>query len=267
MTATATKERPILFSGPMVRALLKGCKTQTRREVKFNHKPWIEPLPHVEYARDGMPIWWDSPPCDQIRQSDYYDNGKPCPYGKPGDRLWVREIHTIVADLNASHQDSTWPAVLTYKADGVKVEVQAMNEDWRESYAPPGSGYRSPIHMPRWASRIELEVTGVRVHRLQDISAKDIASEGVIERFHVDKFGTHAISVFDGCAYMDLLHLWSAGWDKINGKGSFESNPWVWAITFKVCSPHPAPSGERATSTSELPSTMGSDLEHGHNEP
>lgn len=81
------KERPILFSAEMVRAILDGRKTQTRREVKFKG-PWLDPLPHVEYARDGMPIWFSSPPTDEIRQSDYFDNGYPCPYGKPGDRLY-----------------------------------------------------------------------------------------------------------------------------------------------------------------------------------
>lgn len=226
MTATAIKERPILFSGPMVQAILAGRKTQTRRIVKFNHKPWIEPLPHVEYARDGMPIWWDSPPWDQVRQSDYYDHGMPCPYGFPGDRLWVRE---------------TWRPILT--------GIHAGGFDYRAD-DPSASGvgfmpWRPSIFMPREASRISLEIAAVHVERLQEISASDVEAEG---------FPTHVAELTFRKCFRDKAErdqrrreCLRDSWDKINGVGSWDSNPWVWCITFMVHvrNPHPAPSGEQ----------------------
>jgi hypothetical protein len=90
--------------------------------------------------------------------------------------------------------------------------------------------------MPRWASRITLEVTGVRVQRVQEISAKDIIAEGAVERSHeVEFLGKCPVSTFDGCCYSDLKSLWAAGWDSINAKRSFgwEVNPWVWVYEFK----------------------------------
>lgn len=94
--------------------------------------------------------------------------------------------------------------------------------------------WRPSIYMPRWASRITLEVTGVRVERLQDISPKDILAEGVVERSHQDPLlGKCPISAFDGKLYPDLRSLWAAGWDAINGKRApWLSNPWVWVVSF-----------------------------------
>ncbi len=139
-------ERPILFSGPMVSALLAGTKTQTRRAVKL--KAW-----HTVEERDNGQHWpWMY---DGERNADYW---LPCPYGQTGDRLWVRETHM---DLGAC---------FLYRADAAAETERTL--------VAPGQPWRPAIHMPRAASRITLEVTGVRVERLQDISEADAEAEG-----------------------------------------------------------------------------------------
>ncbi len=209
-TATATREKPILFSMPMVQALLDGRKTMTRRIVKFDHKPWLNPLPVVEYARDGMPIWFSSPPTDQIRQSDYFDEGYPCQYGRPGDRLWVRETWNQVHCVG----NGAWIPVA---APRQKSKARLVYGSGAKGQIAHGGPWRSPIHMPRWASRITLELTGVRVERLHDITEDDAIAEGV-PGSHVDGWRRDEFRVL---------------WDSINGKGSWKSNPWVWAIEFR----------------------------------
>ena len=153
-----TKERPILFSGEMVRAILEGRKTQTRRAVKDQSI--------IEFNEDGF-IWAHNPkhghPCD------YGCSSSPvsvCPYGQPGDRLWVRETHAIVP-RTAYRQSVGVEQIL--KPD-CNHDAAIFKASWDRS--PPGR-WRPSIHMPRWASRITLEITGVRVDRLCDISNDD----------------------------------------------------------------------------------------------
>ena len=179
-------ERPILFSGPMVRALLTGTKTQTRRVAK-------------EFAgRDDL---------DAILRRFPEQSG--CPYGQPGDRLWVREAHWWFKD---EHDPVTgyFPPKLTIE----DVEYRADGDDGRKVWRPS-------IHMPRWASRITLEITGVRVERLQDISEADAVAEGV--------YTDPACPAYDG--YRTL-------WDQINGSGSWDLNPWVWVVEFRQVKEH-----------------------------
>lgn len=206
------KERPILFSGPMVRAILEGRKTQTRREVKFNHKPWLEPLPHIEYARDGNPIWLSAEPSKEIRDSDYFDKGYPCPYGKPGDRLWVRETWG---------ESSLGKAI--YRASTEEVERIAAEERWVSS-----PRWRPSIHMPRWASRITLELTDVRVERLQEISDRDAEAEGVGGMRDM-RFAAALGNITSPAYRLNFIDLW----ESINGKGSWNLNPWVWVLEFR----------------------------------
>jgi len=208
------KERPILFSAPMVRALLAGTKTQTRRVVK------MKPHHQIEERDDGTPWPWMH---DGERNADSW---LACPYGQPGDRLWVRETwqgpllqeFEIDADPDwhyASHLHQYQnPEHCEYAADGgPKPEYTDADDVMRQ-------GWRPSIHMPRWASRITLEVTGVRVERLQGISEADAIAEGVRNSLHLPG-GRFARENFE--------HLW---WT-INGDGSWESNPWVWVIEFK----------------------------------
>ena len=159
-----TREKPILFSAPMVRAILDGSKSQTRRVVKLKSHHTIEE------RDDGKPWPWMY---DSARDADYW---LPCPYGQPFDRLWVREEHAFsVVDPEGYdwHDDpENWDVI--YRAD----ESQPAG-GWRDSDGNVISApWRPSIHMPRWASRITLEVTAIRVERLQDISDEDAQAEG-----------------------------------------------------------------------------------------
>lgn len=178
------KERPILFSAPMVRALLDGTKTQTRRAVKARKDPdYGCQMTPGEIAGDENPT-------------------RLCPYGQPGDRLWVREAWSSHACFDhLAPRDC--PKSIHYTADG-KIQT--------------GKG-RPSIHMPRWASRITLDVVSVRVERLQDISRGDAMAEGC---------------PFPNMAAGDDPRKWFADlWQQINGADSWAINPWVWVVEFK----------------------------------
>lgn len=198
-------ERPILFSAPMVRAILSGSKTQTRRIVKSQFAQDAVPAEMCAETAEGWQtighsgLWW----CDAAGAAE---DAIRCPYGIPGDRLWVRETHAPQADCwGAWHNwmglSRTGPKpIIHYAADGGDPFI----ERWRPS-----------IHMPRWASRITLEVTSVRVERLQNISAADAIAEGP---------EPHPAGPV--CAFSSL-------WRSINGVESWVQNPWVWVIEFK----------------------------------
>lgn len=206
-------ERPILFSAPMVRALLAGTKTQTRRVVK---------PPEGYVGPDAMRSWgcnWDTQQeCPVWMVHLRADIAAPkhrwirCPYGKPSDRLWVREAWRTVVEADKTPPRDMDPA---YRL-------------WFEADAPHQEGfgkYRPPMFMPRWASRITLEVTGVRVERLQDISKADALAEGA--NVHPDHHNKPRSSIYSPVqAYRDL-------WESINGPGSWDANPWVWVVEFR----------------------------------
>jgi hypothetical protein len=204
-------DRPILFSAPMVRALLAGTKTQTRRIVK--------PQPSLSSTEaflglDG--IWRFSHPTARGPVSHEADDVR-CPYGQPGDRLWVRETHYIIGEVG-------------------EVFYRATNDS---SLSPPlqwHGRWKPSIHMPRAASRITLEVTGVRVERLQDISEEDAQAEGLIPLSD----GSDRTWTVDGTArseYETAREAYRHLWEDINGFGSWDSNPWVWAVEFKRLQP------------------------------
>lgn len=187
------RERPILFSGPMVRAILAGNKTQTRRVAK-------------EFAgRDDL---------DSILARFPNQNG--CPYGQPGDRLWVREKWS--SDF-AHHYpyDRVW-----YAADDDRRHDIEVRNGVRGIYSPESQEFvpfrwRPSIHMPRSACRLVLEVTGVRVERLNNISQEDAELEGVECNMSPLSFREH---------FQRL-------WEHINGAGSWDANPWVWVVEFR----------------------------------
>ena len=219
------KERPILFSGAMVRSLLAGTKTQTRRVMKPQPQPngmWVKSLNNFTCLIDEYPpdatIWRGGILGGDIHAEDY------CPYGVVGDRLWVRESFMLVGGGD--------PGIPLYRAN------------WREDARARGleniptdepKGCTPSIHMPRWAARIILEVTDVRVERLNDISEEDAMAEGIEWNPNLDPCGPckwrHYMKpntgVFPAPASFESL------WDSINGKGSWDANPWVWAVTFK----------------------------------
>lgn len=212
------KERPILFSGPMVLALLLGGKTQTRRVVKPMPK-WADrfPICKPDGMAAGHEIWWWDGEFDRVGVS------QDCPYGKPGDRLWVKETWRPTASLQA------WDMDVTYRADGERRTVkdgEFGDRDWNMPKAA-ATGNVSPLFMPRWASRLTLEITDVRCERLNDCSEADAEAEGTKEPSLVPIIGA-CWSERD--AYAKL-------WEAINGPGSWAVNPWVWAVSFNVIEP------------------------------
>lgn len=194
------KELPILFSGPMVRALLEGRKTQTRRVLR--------PQPHEDLANT---VHYDRATGGAMWSSIRGDHGVACPYGKPGDRLWVRE---------------TWMFSPVGKFALVDMPIpKSLPENWTVLYQSTGDNVIKPlkwkpgIHMPRWASRITLEVVSVRVEQLQDISEEDAIAEGV------------AMPI-GHCCY-SARESYHTLWESINGPGSWEANPWLWCVEFR----------------------------------
>ncbi|PSJ16288.1 hypothetical protein C7H79_14255 [Nitrosomonas supralitoralis] len=211
------KERPILFSAHMVRAILDDKKTQTRRAIKLPKERGVwEPSifgGHGATYSDGtrceeMPCIWNT------------TTGKTfvCPYGKIGDRLWVRETwqHENYP-LGPYESDCQVFYRADYMDDPLGVDLENSTDKLRRKWNPS-------IHMPREASRILLEITNVRIERLRDISEEDAIAEGVS---NADSF--NGIGVDDGMAnryaYREL-------WQSINGQGSWDLNPWVWVIEF-----------------------------------
>lgn len=232
MQATEIKSRPILFSGEMVRAILDGRKTQTRRIVK----PQPNAGPKGELVNLGGRDW------------GLLDNDLsglwPCPYGATGSHLWVKEAHRF-----GMHAD-LWDAV-EYKADGAWMKPRWLDEatGWKfgEACGENSGLWRSPIFMPRWASRILLEVTDVRVERVQDISAADVAAEGtpgmVCGRYQCWRCNGQGrnVSTPTGCPHCGGSgndHAWHFQklWDSINAKRGYgwTANPWTWVVSFKV---------------------------------
>lgn len=196
-----TRERPILFSAPMVRAILAGTKTQTRRSVK----------PPRGYR------WLDLAVGTMVNDGGHkkHISDLRSPYGEPGDRLWVRETWAYGTHAMNAKRDEDGPFV--YAADNYGTQGRLCDR-WRPS-----------IHMPRAASRITLEITGVRVERLQDISEADARAEG-IGRYDNGTFGLDDPAACMGpsaaVAYMRL-------WNHINGPDSWGANPWVWCLEFR----------------------------------
>lgn len=231
-------EHPIIFSTDMVKAILEGRKTQTRRVVKMQGS--------------GVEDWYHRP--DGLWQALHLPKGVgvgignplKCPYGKIKDRLWVRENWRIESFMDGE------PLQFGYKAGGVFEEAEEIEpigyEDWFERVTIQSTedaekafkkglitqdkeGYfrwdgkespcrwRPSIHMPRWASRITLEITDIRVERLQKINATDIKKEGIITK------------PLDFLIIVKFKELWnSIHWDNVFG---WDTNPWVWVISFK----------------------------------
>lgn len=228
------KQIPILLNGEMVRAILDGRKTQTRRVVKSIDHDLLDMM--SEDAETGAP---DSELLELLYGPSTDDNGKSvadqwmvrcteCPeegvltlgqgFGRVGDRLWVREAwqgplvpYELSHELFKDSEQFESPQYCEYRANGGSTPV-FINADDEECQR-----WRPSIHMPRWASRITLEITSVRVQRLQDISEDDSMAEGI---------------PFEGDQPSPRDNF-SALWESIRGAGSWDENPWVWVIEFK----------------------------------
>ena len=244
------KETGILFTSPMVRALPPGPKTMTRRALNrqppqecgvhymLGNESWLPedkrtPLRHHCEA-------WGGPLYEQ-RPEGYLcgTHSVRCPYGAPGDRLWVRETFFAwgrwETRFNAKKGRDEWHFVdmaeesgngYLYAADGVS-DTQAFIK--RRSDQKPMYWKRPAIFMPRAASRITLEITEVRVERLQDISEADALAEGIV-RQPDDGYGLADTTHYHSC---DPRQSYFSLWEAINGPGSVMANPWVWAVTFR----------------------------------
>jgi hypothetical protein len=239
----AMRELPILFSGAMVRALLDGSKTQTRRVV--NPQPWADARsahyhPSCPSGSGGMhPASVIFSSMDQCVPPWAAPQPVRCPFGEPGDRLYVRETFLYVGPGSGSD-------LPIYREERANPENHTAENCWYRASRPDETLVWTPsIHMPRWASRISLEVTGVRVERLQDISAADARAEGI-------EFQEHRIAG-DVCrswkSYGSANGWYPEGvdsapifsyrslWDTLNAARGYgwDANPWVWVVEFDKC--------------------------------
>lgn len=218
------KERPILFNAAMVRAIIEGKKTQTRRVVK--------PRKDLSFGCLLQPHEL----AGEVNAGDYMN----CPYGKPGDRLWVREtwcgqLDSHTSQLIYNEDGNTYKCL--YRADGEHVVLDdgdgftKHNKDGSEA-----SPWKPSIHMPRDCSRINLEITGVRVERLNDISDADAEAEGLSKFPHKGDFA-YAWKDGDKHGHATATGAYRNLWEEINGPGSWDANPWVWVVEFKQIQP------------------------------
>lgn len=221
------KERPVLFNGDMVRAILDGRKTQTRRMVKPQREGPVwsaKPAQNPRYERHSHDWWLPT-------GTKPYSALPPCPYGAVGDRIWVRETWGVVShDFDENEQIIDWvpdrPATAIHEMpfgngyySGHAIYAADGEFTWGDD---DGHGEKScwkpSIHMPRKACRLVLEITNVRVERLRDMSQQDARAEGVIAA---------SGPIEAGLAFRQL-------WESIYGTDSWQANPWVWVIEFKV---------------------------------
>jgi len=206
------KERPILFSAPMVRALLAGTKTQTRRIAK--------PVKHPDLGNiyDAGALVLEHEPQHVIDRA--------CPYGQPGDRLWVRETWQHANHPFGPYQDHT---PVFYRADYLddphgpdgELSPEGRYREWRPS-----------IHMPRPACRLVLEVAAVRLERLHGISQADAMAEGVWTARVARESGI--LDRSPGGGVLNHVGAFRDLWQEINGAGAWDANPWVWVVEFCV---------------------------------
>ncbi|HAU3358221.1 TPA: hypothetical protein JDL67_000799 [Salmonella enterica subsp. salamae] len=215
------KERGMIFNAEMVRAILDGRKTQTRRPFNWKRQPTMEMA-----ERDDGSLWPWAEDCE--RGGDIWF---ACPFGEVGDRIWVRETYQgplfDYEQMESYLEDSSKfekPDFCVYRADGKPAPEFYDADDNLHC------GWRPSIHMPRWASRILLEITNVRVERLNDISEEDAAAEGVGQlrggfwKHYQPGWTQHQLS-----ARGSFVTLWKS----IYGADSWQANPWVWVIEFK----------------------------------
>ncbi|HFT7982104.1 TPA: hypothetical protein ACU9Z7_001360 [Pseudomonas aeruginosa] len=211
MSAEKPRERPILFNDQMVRAILDGRKTVTRRVMK------PQPVLDGHFWTYGGAGWSDR--INSLTPVAGHSLAARCPYGQPGDRLWVREA---------------WACTLVAQAPGEEWVVYREGDN-RTDYGGP---WKPSIHMPRWASRILLEITAVRVERLQDISEEQAEAEGTqgCVPYCQSPYDSDGAPACD-CMNLTYKESFQALWSSINGAASWDANPWVWVVEFKRVTP------------------------------
>ncbi|MGH1594083.1 hypothetical protein ACRBEJ_08670 [Yersinia proxima] len=230
--STTSKERPILFNAEMVNAILSGRKTQTRRIIANTGADNCIPLQKRTKTKDGIYTHVTDAPAYGL-----------CPLGKVGDQLWVREAYRMAKSLDAHSPSVVAELSLNagYKKPWAPIQLEADGTrigKWAGFDTPPvlteAGKLRPSLHMPRWASRINLLITGVRVERLQDISEQDAMSEGIDadclaeSQDHYDCIADHNMT-----GRPTARGYFSNLWQSIYGEESWEANPWVWVIEFE----------------------------------
>lgn len=224
----------MIFNGEMVRAILDGRKTQTRRPVKF---------PHID--RDAMCELSGNELAGELSAGNFRNS----PYGKPGDRIWVRETWGVVShQLDEDSRIQPWspdrPATAIHEMpfgngyySGHAIYAADGDFTWGDDdgYEDGRSCWKPSIHMPRAACRILLEVTGVRVERLNDLSETDAESEGIdMEALYDSQDCYDCIADHNMTGRPTVTGAFKYLWESIYGEGSWQANPWVWVIEFKV---------------------------------
>lgn len=226
-----------------VRALLQGS-VRVWRPVRFKRNPWINPLPHVEYARDGMPIWWSGPPTQAVRDSDYYDNGYPCPLGAVGETRFVRETW--------GPSKKSGMRQVAYAADGRWVSLSADGTVFPQGYITGvtdkqfpdwslrsghwvGRGYFAKWQacntMPKSATRLWVRINSVRVERLSSVTDADLPTNMNGDRGKGCQCGP--------CSREDFLRDWHKRYGR---KFPAAGDPWLWSVELTKCE---MPEGEK----------------------
>lgn len=214
-------ERQILMTPENAQKCHDGAKTQTRRILKNQPGKFV----YIEYdERKGWQYWWDVGVSGMPDVTQEYAPLK-CPYGQVVDRLWVREPFA-------------WPGeeVLLYRGCPADSEIV---EKWKQDKNCPQVKWTPSIHMPKWACRTWLEITEIRVQRVQEISEEDCIAEG-INRIHHGRGFYYYSALRDEPHpknFVDPEYAYKELWESINGPGSWDANPWVWAISFRKVQP------------------------------
>jgi len=238
---TKVKEKPIIFKPEMVRAILDGRKTQTRRVVDDKFLKWN--YDRREICNHTWPAKLVGASCFDCHQELL----SKCRFGKPGDLIWVKETH---------YRRGKWVKNGFTKTGKQKWRFAAIGKEVRYFDNPPekilpnskretiGWFKRSSLFMPRWASRLTLEITDIRVERLQDISEEDALAEGIDNLICPQCYGSDRIShgatiktrcgsQYCGLDYLSAIEGFRELWESINGIGSWDLNPWLFVISFK----------------------------------
>ncbi len=216
-------EKPIAFSGEMVRAILEGRKSQTRRVCRAQQMAGFEPWGS---CADGWQFWIAKTAPLELKlkspdRADHHGNlVTRCPYGRSGDRLWVRETWALVPRTAYAQSEGVEQAL----RPGDDHDAAVYRAGWTRSEPGP---WRSSRFMPRWASRITLQLLDVRVQRVQEITPEDVEAEGASHN------PMQQMSYRDDNYQRIKDFAWL--WDSINAKRGYtwDSNPWVWCISFK----------------------------------
>ena len=251
-TTLPVRERPILFSGPMVRSILADQKTQTRRVMKPQPPEWIREFGYTCMTPPGHISgrgYWKGVPGEEGPGEKFF----PCPHGAVGDRLWVRETFALQTCVDGEEPpfadgrpiwqrpESDWDGLLPlwtqphYRATDPAPDLCCECErcaQCRDGDAAPH--WRPSIFMPRWASRITLELTGVRVERVQEISEADAIAEGCSRDYNDVPWCTD-----QACTHRGAQWHFRSIWDSLNAKRGYgwDLNPWVWVLAFRRITP------------------------------